>query len=55
MRGDDEVCGGPFSYIGLATRVRADHRLRVMREIANTALASLSRELAALYSGLGRP
>jgi transposase len=55
MRGDDAVYGKLFSYIDLEDRVRADHPLRVIREIANTALAGLSGAFAALYSGLGRP
>ena len=55
MRGDDEICGSLFSYIDLEDRVRADHPLRPIREIANATLAALSSEFAALYSGLGRP
>jgi transposase len=55
MRGGDEICGRLFSYIDLEDRVRADHPLRSIREIANTALAALSGEFAALYSGMGRP
>ena len=55
MRGDDEICGRLFSYIDLEDRVRADHPLRVIREIANAALAALSGDFAALYSGMGRP
>jgi transposase len=55
MRGDDEICGSLFSYIDLEERVRADHPLRPIREIANAALASLSGDFAALYSGMGRP
>jgi transposase len=55
MRGNDEICGSLFSYIDLEDRVRADHPLRPIREIANTALAALSGEFAALYSGMGRP
>jgi transposase len=55
MRGDDEICGKLFSYIDLEDRVRADHPLRVIRELANTALARLSGDFAALYSGMGRP
>ena len=54
MRGDDENCGSLFSYIDLEKRVRADHPLRVIREIANTALAALSGEFAELYSPIGR-
>jgi len=55
MRGDDKICGRLFSYIDLEDRVRADHPLRSIREIANAALAALSGEFAALYSGMGRP
>jgi transposase len=55
MRGDDEICGCLFSYIDLEERVRTDHPLRPIREIANAALAALSGEFAALYSGMGRP
>jgi hypothetical protein len=55
MRGDDEICGSLFSYIDLEERVRADHPLRAIREIVNAALVVLSRDFAALYSGMGRP
>src|SRR3954464_12586750 len=55
MRGDDKICGSFFSYIDLEDRVRADHPLRPIREIANTAWAALSADFAALYSGMGRP
>ena len=55
MRGDDKICGRLFSYIDLEDRVRADHPLRSIREIANAALAALSGDFAALYSGIGRP
>jgi transposase len=55
MRGDDKICGSLFSYIDLEDRVRADHPLRPIREIANAALAALSGDFAALYSGMGRP
>ena len=55
MRGDDLISGSLFSYIDLEERVRADHPLRAIREIANAALAVLSRDFAALYSGMGRP
>jgi len=55
MRGDDKICGRLFSYIDLEDRIRADHPLRSIREIANAALAALSGDFAALYSGMGRP
>ena len=54
MRGDDAICGKLFSYIDLEKRVRADHPLRVIREVANTALKSLTGEFAKLYSPIGR-
>ena len=54
MRGDDGICGSLFSYIDLKKRVRADHPLRVIRQIANAALKSLSGEFAKLYSPIGR-
>ena len=52
MRGDDKICGRLFSYVDLADRVRGDHPLRSIREIANAALAALSGDFAALYSGI---
>jgi transposase len=55
MRGDDKICGRLFSYIDLEDRVRADHPLRSIREITNSALAALSGDFAALYCGMGRP
>ena len=55
MCGDDQICGSLFSYIDLGERVRSDHPPRAIREIANSALAALSRDFAALYSGMGRP
>jgi transposase len=54
MRGDDEICGSLFSYVGLEGRVRVDHPLRVIREVANAALKALGSEFAALYSPIGR-
>src|SRR5215475_1128771 len=54
MRGDDGICGSLFSYIDLERRVRADHPLRVIRQIANAALKSLCGEFQKLYSPLGR-
>jgi transposase len=54
MRGDDGICGSLFSYIDLEKRVRADHPLRAIRQIANAALKALSGEFAKLYSPIGR-
>ncbi len=52
--GGDSICGSLFSYIDLEKRVRTDHPLRVLRQIANAALESLSGEFAKLYSPIGR-
>jgi transposase len=55
MRGSDEGTGSLFSYVDLEARVRGDHPLRVIREIANAALSDLSRAFTALYTDFGRP
>lgn len=55
MRGSDERSGSLFSYVDLETRVRKDHPLRAIREIANAALADLSKEFSKLYTDFGRP
>jgi transposase len=55
MRGSDQRSGELFSYVDLEQRVRRDHPLRAIRELANAALCDLSGDFAALYSGTGRP
>src|SRR5947209_17418822 len=55
MRGSDERSGSLFSYVDLESRVRRDHPLRTIREIANAALSDLSRAFTALYADFGRP
>ena len=55
MRGSDERSGPLFSYIDLEARGGADHPLRVIRELANAALADLSGEFSKLYTDFGRP
>ena len=55
MRGSDERSGSLFSYVDLEARVRGDHPLRTIREIANAALSELSRTFTALYTDFGRP
>jgi transposase len=44
-----------FRTLILEKRVRADHPLRAIRALTEPALAALSTEFAALYSGTGRP
>lgn len=55
MRGSDERSGSLFSYVDLEARVRRDHPLRTIREIANAALADLSKDFSKLYTDFGRP
>src|SRR3981189_2139549 len=56
MRGSDERSGSLFSYVDLEARVRPDHPLRTIREIANAALADLGKGFGALSPArLGRP
>jgi transposase len=55
MRGRDERSGALFSYVDLESRVRKDHPLRVIREIADAALTDLSKDFDALYTDFGRP
>jgi transposase len=55
MRGIDERSGSLFSYVDLEARVRRDHPLRVIREVANAALSDMSGDFAGLYTNFGRP
>src|SRR5688572_11116178 len=55
MRGTDKRSGELFSYVDLDQRVRADHPLRAIREVADEALKALSGEFAKLYSVMRRP
>ena len=55
MRGLDQRSGELFSYVDLEKRVRPDHPLRAIRALTDWAVAALSGDFAALYSGLGRP
>ena len=54
MRGSDAVSGKLFSYVSLEKRVPAAHPLRVIREIVNATLVTMSAEFDALYSPFGR-
>ena len=55
LRGSDERTGSLFSYVGIEGRLRPDHPLRTIRVLTDETLAAMERELAALYSGIGRP
>ena len=47
--------GALFSYVDLEARVPKSHPLRVIRALANDALAALAGEFSALYASSGRP
>ena len=54
--GMDDACSGAwsgllFSYVDLEVRVRKDHPLRKIREIANAALKDLSKDFDRLLEG----
>ena len=55
MRGGDSRSGELFSYVDLEARVRRDHPLRVIREIANAALGALAAVEAAVKERLQQP
>ena len=48
MRGSDELTGPHFSYVDIEARIRGDHPLRMIREIANAALLALDGDFAEL-------
>ena len=55
MRGLEERTGSLFSDVGIGGRLRPDNPLRTIQMLTDATLAAMERELAALYSGLGRP
>jgi len=55
MRGDDRGPDAMFSYIRPEQRVPADHPLRPIRDMVDTALRELTGDLARLYPKTGRP
>jgi transposase len=55
MRGSDKRPGELFSYVDVEQRIRLDHPLRAIRALTDAALAMLSGDFAALYSGIGWP
>ena len=54
MRGSDQRRDGLFSYVRPDSRIPSNHPLRVIRRLADAALAALNKEFAALYSENGR-
>ncbi|HUZ64846.1 MAG TPA: IS5 family transposase [Acetobacteraceae bacterium] len=55
MRGFNQRHDGLFSYVRPESRIPKTHPLRVIRTLADQALASLDDQFAALYSENGRP
>jgi transposase len=55
MRGTDEATRSLFSYVDLEERIPSRHPLRTIREVVNSALASLDAEFDRLYAADGRP
>jgi len=55
MRGQDAQQSAMFSYLAPEERVPADHPLRRIRPMADTALKALSPSFDAMYSTFGRP
>src|SRR6204780_5876628 len=55
MRGNDVRRDGLFSYVRPESRIPSNHPLRLIRGVADEALASLNDQFAALYSDNGRP
>jgi transposase len=56
MRGSDRRSGALFSYVDLEARVRRDHPLRHIKQLADAALEALSKDFSKLYAArLGRP
>ncbi len=55
MRGSDERQEAIFSYVGLEDRIPANHPLRAIRAMVDTALRELDLHFAALYARRGRP
>ena len=55
MRGKEDRSEAFFSYLPVERRIPADHPLRAIRSLTDTALAGLSRDFDKLYARDGRP
>jgi transposase len=55
MRGQDFQQSAMFCYVSCEQMVPQGHPLRAIRTQADECLKGISRKLAPLYSGLGRP
>ena len=55
MRGRRDPQVTMLAFIDLETRVPPDHLLRVIKKVADQALAALSPDLDRMYADVGRP
>ncbi len=55
MRGHDDQAAHLFSYVSPEQRVPADHPLRIIRQMTDRVLATLSPKFTRMYSTIGRP
>src|SRR5450432_510972 len=55
MRGEDTRNQTLFSYVRTDDRIPSNHPLRLIRQIADAALAALSDQFDAVYAAEGRP
>ena len=55
MRGEDTQNQTLFSYVRTDDRIPSNHPLRLIRQIADAALAALSGQFDAVYAAEGRP
>jgi len=55
MRGIDHQQADMYSYVSPEARVRADHPLRAIRNMADEALKSMTKRFEAMYARTGRP
>jgi transposase len=55
MRGDVDPQSSMFHYFSVESRIPADHPLRRVKKLAESALSSISAELDGLYARTGRP
>jgi transposase len=55
MRGIDHQQADMYSYVSPEARVRADHPLRAIRNMADEALKSMTERFEAMYARTGRP
>lgn len=55
MRGEVDPQSSMFHYFSVESRIPADHPLRRVKKLAESALSSISAELDGLYARTGRP